>query len=144
MDYPRLNSCSVYPPPPPHSSLSVEWLTSSFGVCRRANVRLCFGLCGCPLYCQDVSSFGNTTVKMCHFSARAVCVWVLYILLTLFSAHCIVKMSSFGNTTVKCVVFQQGMCACVCVCVCVRAARIWCCVYVWRWICSATDTHTLD
>ena len=30
----------------------------------------------CPLYCQDVSFFGNATVKMCRLSAGALCVCV--------------------------------------------------------------------
>ena len=56
-----------------------------------------------PLYCQDVLSFGNTTVKMRCLSAGAVC--VLYIYLTLLSAHCIVKMCRLS----------AGLCVFVCV-----------------------------
>ena len=103
---------------------------------------LCVCVCVCvctflylyfsPLYRQNVSSFGSTTVKMCHLSAGAiVCVCVCVHSFIFAFTHCIVKMCRLSAMQLsRCVVFQQGLlcgrllagaivCVCVCVCVCV-------------------------
>ena len=68
------------------------------------------------MYCQDVSSFGNAPVKMCHLSAmhlsRCVIFWQGANIVYLFVVWCGLKctlpalfvlsdVSSFGNTPVK-------------------------------------------
>ena len=52
-------------------------------------------LCPLCMYCQDVSSFGNTPVKMCHLPAIHLSRCVI------FRQYTCQDVSSFGNTPVK-------------------------------------------
>ena len=73
-----------------------------------------------PLYCQDVSSFGNATVKMCRLSAGAivcVCVCVhsfIFAFSPLYCQECHLSAIQLS----RCVLFRQGL-LCVFVCVCI-------------------------
>ena len=64
------------------------------------------------MHCQDVSSFGNAPVKMCHLWAGGfVCVCSFFLFLP--KMHC-QDVSSFGNAPVKmCRLWARGL---VCVC----------------------------
>ena len=69
------------------------------------------------MHCQDVSSFANAPVKLCHLWAGSlVCVCACVSVLSLyFCPNCIVKMCRLSAMHLsRCVVFGQGG---VCVCV---------------------------